>query len=152
MNHRYSSVIGFAVLFLAVAAVGCSVVGYAGGSYAGTRLRRNVPSYDWSSQNRRAVWLDLADGRELSGVTCQMTDADSITIEIPTSSGTSLFSSPPSRRLTLARDEITSLEVADTSFRWMGLLLGAMVDVVVISAATSSYPYNPARNAKVGSQ
>ena len=111
---------------------GCSTVGYGLGSVVGVSRKHAVAVSEVRSlQVGQYLWVGLASGEKVSGRIEALYLPDSLVLRPERASSDPIPGLYPRQPQSVSLSSVTKLEVAQPACRWVGLGVGAAVDVSV---------------------
>jgi hypothetical protein len=138
-----------ALLALAIASCmfqGCSVVGYGIGGAAGAIRKHPIPPSEAGAlKPNQYVWIGMDSGERVNGRVSSIRPPDSLTIRMERVSADLTPSSRLPADKPVALSSITALEVPRQAYRWYGLGIGGVADLLMIYfVLTLDHKFHPA--------
>jgi hypothetical protein len=126
---------------------GCSAVGYGLGGAAGAVRRHDVPIAEAGSLKLgRYVWADLHSGERIHGRLRALSLPDSLSIQTERMFSDAIPGYRPDKVRSVPLSQISRLQASRSAYRWVGLGLGAAIDVgaatYVLTRDTSFKPHS----------
>jgi MinD superfamily P-loop ATPase len=131
---RWHSILSASCLAIMVLCMGCSAMGYSVGGIAGASNRHDLPVHQASLVPvGQFVWVDLSSGEHYAGRVVATTSPDTMRVRTEQSFVDGVPGYRPAEVRAVHCSQIARLQTPASSYRWIGLGIGAAADAAIIT-------------------